>query len=59
MTRSTSGWKLAGVLHGWGGPGLLASYETERRPVGDRNRNASVENVMVMSAVPRRWSTPS
>jgi 2-polyprenyl-6-methoxyphenol hydroxylase-like FAD-dependent oxidoreductase len=42
------GWKLAGMLHGWGGPGLLASYEAERRPVGERNRNASVENVMVV-----------
>jgi 2-polyprenyl-6-methoxyphenol hydroxylase-like FAD-dependent oxidoreductase len=41
------GWKLAGLLHGWGGPELLASYEAERRPVGDRNRNASVENVLV------------
>lgn len=27
------GWKLAAVLQGWGGPGLLASYEQERRPV--------------------------
>jgi 2-polyprenyl-6-methoxyphenol hydroxylase-like FAD-dependent oxidoreductase len=26
-------WKLAGVLDGWGGPGLLQSYERERRPV--------------------------
>jgi 2-polyprenyl-6-methoxyphenol hydroxylase-like FAD-dependent oxidoreductase len=42
------GWKLAGVLHGWGGPGLLASYEPERRPIGDRNRTASVENALVM-----------
>jgi 2-polyprenyl-6-methoxyphenol hydroxylase-like FAD-dependent oxidoreductase len=41
------GWKLAGSLHGWGGPGLLTSYEAERRPIGDRNRNASVENVLV------------
>jgi FAD-dependent monooxygenase len=41
------GWKLAGLLHGWGGTELLASYEAERRPVGDRNRNASVENVLV------------
>jgi 2-polyprenyl-6-methoxyphenol hydroxylase-like FAD-dependent oxidoreductase len=31
------GWKLAGVLHGWGGARLLASYEAERRPVGLRN----------------------
>jgi 2-polyprenyl-6-methoxyphenol hydroxylase-like FAD-dependent oxidoreductase len=34
-------WKLAGTLRGWGGPGLLASYEIERRQVGDRNIGAS------------------
>ena len=34
-------WKLAGTLQGWGGPGLLASYETERRHVGERNVEAS------------------
>jgi 2-polyprenyl-6-methoxyphenol hydroxylase-like FAD-dependent oxidoreductase len=34
-------WKLAGVLQGWGGPGLLASYEIERRQVGERNVAAS------------------
>jgi len=28
-------WKLAGTLQGWGGPGLLANYETERRAVGE------------------------
>jgi 2-polyprenyl-6-methoxyphenol hydroxylase-like FAD-dependent oxidoreductase len=33
------GWKLAAVLQGWGGAGLLDSYETERRPVGLRNIN--------------------
>ncbi|MEU7024161.1 FAD-dependent monooxygenase [Streptomyces sp. NPDC046203] len=27
------GWKLAAALAGWAGPGLLDSYETERRPV--------------------------
>ncbi len=27
------GWKLAAVLQGWGGAGLLESYEAERRPV--------------------------
>jgi hypothetical protein len=31
------GWKLAAVIHGWGGPHLLPSYETERRPVAQRN----------------------
>jgi FAD binding domain len=30
------GWKLAAVIHGWGGPHLLASYDSERRPAGAR-----------------------
>jgi 2-polyprenyl-6-methoxyphenol hydroxylase-like FAD-dependent oxidoreductase len=34
-------WKLTGTLQGWGGPGLLASYEVERRQVGGRNVAAS------------------
>ena len=34
-------WKLAAVLHGWGGPKLLPSYEIERRPVGENNVAAS------------------
>src|SRR5882724_2039837 len=35
------GWKLAGTLQGWGGPGLLKSYEIERRRVGENNVGAS------------------
>jgi len=31
------GWKLAATLAGWGGAGLLTSYEIERQPVGRRN----------------------
>jgi 2-polyprenyl-6-methoxyphenol hydroxylase-like FAD-dependent oxidoreductase len=34
-------WKLHATLRGWGGPNLLASYEIERRQVGDRNVAAS------------------
>jgi 2-polyprenyl-6-methoxyphenol hydroxylase-like FAD-dependent oxidoreductase len=34
-------WKLAGTLQGWGGPELLASYDTERRAVGMRNQAAA------------------
>jgi 2-polyprenyl-6-methoxyphenol hydroxylase-like FAD-dependent oxidoreductase len=30
-------WKLAAVCQGWGGPHLLASYESERRPIAERN----------------------
>lgn len=32
------GWKLAAVVGGWGGPGLLDSYQPERRPVALFNR---------------------
>jgi hypothetical protein len=31
------GWKLAAVVNGWGGEGLLDSYEIERRPLAIRN----------------------
>jgi 2-polyprenyl-6-methoxyphenol hydroxylase-like FAD-dependent oxidoreductase len=34
-------WKLGAYLNGWGGRELLASYESERRPVGQRNLSAS------------------
>ena len=34
-------WKLAATLDGWGGPGLLGSYEIERRQIGERNIGAS------------------
>jgi len=34
-------WKLAATLEGWGGAGLLDSYEIERRQVGERNIGAS------------------
>jgi 2-polyprenyl-6-methoxyphenol hydroxylase-like FAD-dependent oxidoreductase len=34
-------WKLAATLQGWGGPQLLASYQVERRQIGERNVGAS------------------
>ncbi|TAK68046.1 MAG: FAD-dependent oxidoreductase [Actinomycetota bacterium] len=34
-------WKLAAAVQGWAGPGLLASYDQERRKVGRRNRDAA------------------
>jgi 2-polyprenyl-6-methoxyphenol hydroxylase-like FAD-dependent oxidoreductase len=30
------GWKLAATIHGWAPAGLLDTYESERRPVGQR-----------------------
>lgn len=50
------GWKLAGVLQGWGGPDLLASYEIERKPIAVRNSVISANNSdkidMVMDETP-------
>ncbi|MGW5638813.1 FAD-dependent monooxygenase, partial [Streptomyces sp. NPDC003832] len=43
------GWKLAAVLHGWGGPALLDSYETERHPVQERVINEATTNMRVLS----------
>jgi hypothetical protein len=34
-------WKLAALIHGWGGPNLLQSYAAERRPVAIRNTTAA------------------
>ncbi len=38
------GWKLAATLRKWGGPGLLASYQEERRQVHARTINEAVIN---------------
>ena len=38
------GWKLAATVAGWGGPALLDSYQTERRPVHERTIRESVIN---------------
>jgi 2-polyprenyl-6-methoxyphenol hydroxylase-like FAD-dependent oxidoreductase len=37
------GWKLAATLSGWGGDGLLSSYDVERRPIGMRNVSMATE----------------
>ncbi|MGW6909698.1 FAD-dependent monooxygenase [Streptomyces sp. NPDC054940] len=44
-------WKLAGVLRGWAGPGLLDTYETERQPVAHRTLGQAVENSKLMFQV--------
>jgi 2-polyprenyl-6-methoxyphenol hydroxylase-like FAD-dependent oxidoreductase len=38
------GWKIAARLEGWGGEKLLASYETERRPIGLFNTCEAADN---------------
>lgn len=37
-------WKIAASLSGWAGPGLLASYEQERRPVAARTIRDAAAN---------------
>jgi 2,4-dichlorophenol 6-monooxygenase len=39
-------WKLAAVLGGHAGPGLLDTYEPERRPSLERNAQRSLENAI-------------
>ncbi len=34
-------WKLAALVQGWGGAGLLESYEAERKPIAIRNTTAA------------------
>jgi 2-polyprenyl-6-methoxyphenol hydroxylase-like FAD-dependent oxidoreductase len=51
------GWKLDAVIRGWGGPQLLPSYETERKPVAIRNITASTDNLERMLA-PRNNKPP-
>lgn len=41
------GWKLAGTLAGWAGPGLLSSFEVERRPVAVRNTNRAADSYLM------------
>ncbi|MGW1198789.1 FAD-dependent monooxygenase [Streptomyces sp. NPDC002536] len=40
------GWKLSAELAGWAGPGLLDSYDTERRPVAERSLEEANVNLM-------------
>jgi 2-polyprenyl-6-methoxyphenol hydroxylase-like FAD-dependent oxidoreductase len=47
---SNLGWKLAALVHGWGGPHLLRSYEQERKPIGYRNTGAARQIAMTWHA---------
>jgi 2-polyprenyl-6-methoxyphenol hydroxylase-like FAD-dependent oxidoreductase len=38
------GWKLAAMVHGWGGPALTESYDLERRPASTRAAEVSLSN---------------
>lgn len=46
------GWKLAAVIDGWGGAGLLDSYDSERRPVAARVIAEGTHNFSVLVDLP-------
>jgi 2-polyprenyl-6-methoxyphenol hydroxylase-like FAD-dependent oxidoreductase len=50
------GWKLAALVRGFGGPGLLSAYDAERRPVGLRNRQASGMHTDVRMAIAQAYA---
>ncbi len=37
-------WKIEATLAGWGGAGLMATYDTERRPIGVANTLEAADN---------------
>jgi 2-polyprenyl-6-methoxyphenol hydroxylase-like FAD-dependent oxidoreductase len=50
------GWKLAAVLNGWGGAGLLDSYTQERRPIFVETGNAITGGIASDRAFLARYS---
>jgi 2-polyprenyl-6-methoxyphenol hydroxylase-like FAD-dependent oxidoreductase len=48
------GWKLAALIRGWGGVGLLEGYQAERRPVAARNLEASGRHFAVRLEIAKR-----
>jgi len=45
-------WKLAAVLHGWGGERLLDSYEIERKPIARENLRVSTREFEFLVNLP-------
>jgi 2-polyprenyl-6-methoxyphenol hydroxylase-like FAD-dependent oxidoreductase len=55
-------WMLAGVLHGWAPPAILASYEAERMPITEQVSRYAMDTCMALtrqrSAVPDNIEEP-
>lgn len=47
-------WKLAGVLQGWAGPDLLATYESERQPVARVTLQQAIANTQQLGSAQHR-----
>jgi 2-polyprenyl-6-methoxyphenol hydroxylase-like FAD-dependent oxidoreductase len=46
------GWKLEAMVKGWGGPGLISSYEAERKPIAERNIELSTATYHALRSIP-------
>ena len=46
------GWKLAATLEGWGGAGLVPSYESERLPIARHNVDLATRSFHAIAAIP-------
>ena len=53
------GWKLGWVLRGWAGPGLLDTYEAERRPVAAHNVARSADPAAPCATPPTSCTSTS
>ncbi|MFB7653621.1 MULTISPECIES: monooxygenase [unclassified Streptomyces] len=54
------GWKLAAVINGWAPPGLLDSYDAERRPVGQSvTENTEVQTLLAELTLVEQYQRPA
>ncbi|BCL29556.1 monooxygenase [Streptomyces aurantiacus] len=54
------GWKLAAVVNGWAPPGLLDSYDAERRPVGRSvTENTEVQTLLAELPLVPQYQRPA
>jgi 2-polyprenyl-6-methoxyphenol hydroxylase-like FAD-dependent oxidoreductase len=54
------GWKLAAEIEGWAPPGLLDSYEAERRPVGRKvTENTEIQTLLMELTLVPRYRRPA
>jgi 2-polyprenyl-6-methoxyphenol hydroxylase-like FAD-dependent oxidoreductase len=51
QTAHNLAWKIAAIVKGWAGAGLLDSFDTERREVAERACNFGRENVGYINAI--------
>ncbi|WP_206504582.1 monooxygenase [Streptomyces chrestomyceticus] len=54
------GWKLAAVVNGWAPPGLLDSYDAERRPVGQSvTENTEIQTLLAELTLVPQYRRPA